>query len=44
MRYAWDQMNTYVNKSNLKETWIRDYLRYLLFKLRELGFCKWTST
>ncbi len=38
MRYAWDQMNTYVNKSSLKKYGLELPLRYLLFKLREWDF------
>ena len=38
MRYAWDQMNTYINKSSLKKYGFEFPLRYLLFKLREWDF------
>ena len=38
MRYAWDQMNTYINKSSLKKYGLELPLRYLLFKLREWDF------
>ncbi len=38
MRYAWDQMNTYVNKSNFKKLGLEIPLRYLLFKLRGWDF------
>ncbi len=38
MRYAWDQMNTYINKSSLKKYGFELPLRYLLFKLREWDF------
>ena len=38
MRYAWDQMNTYIKNSNLKKLGLEIPLRYLLFKLREWDF------
>ena len=38
MRYAWDLMNTYVNKSSIKKFGLEILLRYLLFKLREWDF------
>tara|TARA_A100001388_G_scaffold250700_1_gene212143 strand:+ start:3362 stop:4549 length:1188 start_codon:yes stop_codon:yes gene_type:complete len=38
MRYAWDQMNTYINKSAIKKIGLELPLRYLLFKLREWDF------
>ena len=38
MRYAWDQMNTYINQSNFKKIGLEFPLRYLLFKLREWDF------
>ena len=38
MRYAWDQMNTYIDKSSLKKYGFELPLRYLLFKLREWDF------
>ena len=38
MRYAWDQMETYINKSSLKKYGLELPLRYLLFKLREWDF------
>jgi len=38
MRYAWDQMNTYIKNSNLKKHGLEIPLRYLLFKLREWDF------
>ena len=38
MRYAWDQMNTYIDKSSLKKYGFELPLRYLLFKLREWDY------
>ena len=38
MRYAWDQMNTYIKLSNLKRIGLEIPLRYLLFKLRDWDF------
>ncbi len=38
VRYAWDQMETYINKSSLKKYGLELPLRYLLFKLREWDF------
>ncbi len=38
MRYAWDQMETYINSSSLKKYGFELPLRYLLFKLREWDF------
>ncbi|WP_288255655.1 glycosyltransferase [uncultured Prochlorococcus sp.] len=38
MRYAWDQMNTYINNSSLKKYGFELPLRYLLFKLREWDY------
>ncbi len=38
MRYAWDQMNTYIENSTYKKIGLELPLRYLLFKLREWDF------
>ena len=38
MRYAWDQMETYINSTSLKKYGFELPLRYLLFKLREWDF------
>ena len=38
MRYAWDQMNTYIDKSNLAKFGFELPLRYFLYKLREWDF------
>ena len=38
MRYAWDQMNTYIDHSNFKKYGLEIPLRYLLFKLREWDY------
>tara|TARA_A100001011_G_scaffold396546_1_gene494688 strand:+ start:941 stop:2125 length:1185 start_codon:yes stop_codon:yes gene_type:complete len=38
MRYAWDQMNTYIENSTYKKIGLEIPLRYLLFKLREWDF------
>ena len=38
MRYAWDQMNTYIDNSKIKKFGLEFPLRYLLFKLREWDF------
>ena len=38
MRYAWDQMNTYIDHSNFKKYGLELPLRYLLFKLREWDY------
>ena len=38
MRYAWDQMETYIEFSNFKKFGLEIPLRYLLFKLREWDF------
>ncbi len=38
MRYAWDQMNTYIESSNLKKLGLEFALRFVLFKLREWDF------
>ncbi len=35
MRYAWDQMNTYLSHSNLSKYGFEMPLRYILYKLRE---------
>ncbi len=38
MRYAWDQMHTYLKQSNLKKYGLDLLLRYFLFKLRQWDF------
>ena len=38
MRYAWDQMNTYLKRSTLSRYGFNIPIRYLLFKLREWDF------
>ena len=38
MRYAWDQMNTYIKKSSIKKFGLEFPLRYFLYKLREWDF------
>ena len=38
MRYAWDQMNTYINNSSFKKYGLEIPLRYILFKLREWDY------
>ncbi len=38
MRYAWDQMNTYIENSIYKKIGMEIPLRYILFKLREWDF------
>jgi len=38
MRYAWDQMNTYIERSSLKNSVLEIPLRYLLYKLRSWDF------
>ena len=38
MRYAWDQMNTYIDHSNFKKYGLELPLRYLLYKLREWDY------
>ena len=38
MRYAWDQMNTYIETSTFKRLGLELPLRYILFKLREWDF------
>ena len=38
MRYAWDQMNTYIRNSNFKKYGLEIPLRYILFKLREWDY------
>ena len=38
MRYAWDQMNTYLKRSTLSRYGFNIPLRYILFKLREWDF------
>ena len=38
MRYAWDQMNTYIETSTFKRLGLELPLRYVLFKLREWDF------
>ena len=38
MRYAWDQMNTYLKKSKLSKFGFEIPIRYMLYKLREWDF------
>ena len=38
MRYAWDQMNTYIQNSNFKKMGMEFPLRYILYKLREWDY------
>ena len=38
MRYAWDQMNTYIENSNFKKFGLELPIRYVLYKLREWDF------
>ena len=38
MRYAWDQMHTYLNKTNLVDYGLQIPTRYFLHKLREWDF------
>ncbi len=38
MRYAWDQMNTYLEKSTLSKFGFEFPIRYMLYKLREWDF------
>ena len=38
MRYAWDQMNTYLKKSTLSKIGFEIPLRFMLYKLREWDF------
>ncbi len=38
MRYAWDQMNTYLKQSTLSRMGFEIPLRYILYKLREWDF------
>ena len=38
MRYAWDQMNTYLEKSTLSRIGFEIPIRYFLYKLREWDF------
>ena len=38
MRYAWDQMNVYINHSNLTKYGLEIPLRYILYKLRQWDF------
>ena len=38
MRYAWDQMHTYIQRSNFKRYGLEIPLRYILFKLREWDY------
>ena len=38
MRYAWDQMNTYIKHFNLRKYGLEIPLRYVLFKLREWDY------
>ena len=38
MRYAWDQMNTYIESSKISKLGFEIFIRYLLFKLRQWDF------
>jgi len=38
LRYAWDQMNTYINQTNFTKFGFEIPLRYILFKLRQWDF------
>ena len=38
MRYAWDQMNTYLEQSKLSKIGLEIIIRYILFKLRQWDF------
>ena len=38
MRYAWDQMNTYIESSKLSKLGLEIIIRYLLYKLRHWDF------
>ena len=38
MRYIWDQMYTYLNKSKLSKFGLKFSIRYILYKLREWDF------
>ena len=38
MRYAWDQMNIYLERSKISKFGLRFFVRYLLYKLREWDF------
>lgn len=38
MRYAWDQMNTYIKQSNISKFGFEVPIRYILFKLRQWDF------
>lgn len=38
MRYAWDQMNTYLKQSALSRAGLEPMIRYFLFKLREWDY------
>jgi len=38
MRYAWDQMNTYIRHSILTKFGMEFFLRYILFKMRKWDF------
>ena len=38
MRYAWDQMDVYINQSNLTKYGLEIPLRYILYKLRQWDF------
>ncbi len=38
MRYAWDQMNTYIESSKISKLGFEIFIRYLLYKLRQWDF------
>ncbi len=38
MRYAWDQMNTYLKSSTLAKLGLENPIRYLMYKLRQWDF------
>ena len=38
MRYAWDQMNTYIESSKLSKFGLEVFIRFLLYKLRQWDF------
>ena len=38
MRYAWDQMNTYIESSKLSKLGLEIFIRYLMYKLRQWDF------
>ena len=38
MRYAWDQMNTYIESSKLSKLGLEVFIRFILYKLRQWDF------